>query len=313
MKLKHWAVVSLALNVIVILGGAFVSATGSGAGCGDHWPDCNGQIIPRPEAIETVIEFSHRATSGLALIAVLILILWARRASPAGSLIRRGAYASGVFIILESLVGALLVLREWTAFNVSVYRLIMQPVHLINTLFLLAALALTVWWAYERPGVALRGGPAGRLWRFGGAFLAMIVISATGTVISLGDLLIEGLGQNYNALVNFLYQMRPGHPAIAILAGSYVLWLVYTETQSGGGAAGRNWAYAAGALIVTQWVVGFLNVFLRVPVWTQLLHLLLADAAWLTLLAWSATVFAAPQAVGQEEHIVGGQLTQAKA
>ena len=68
-----WAV--LAYNIGVILWGAYVRATGSGAGCGDHWPLCNGVVIPRDPSIATLIEYSHRITSGFALIAVVVLLL----------------------------------------------------------------------------------------------------------------------------------------------------------------------------------------------------------------------------------------------
>src|SRR5690606_14050623 len=51
---------ALHANVVVILQGAVVRATGSGAGCGSHWPTCNGQVIPLAPTLETGIEFSHR-------------------------------------------------------------------------------------------------------------------------------------------------------------------------------------------------------------------------------------------------------------
>jgi heme A synthase len=70
-----WGV--LAFNLIVILWGAYVRASSSGAGCGSHWPLCNGEIIPRTPTIKTVIEFSHRLSSGLALLLTVGLALWA--------------------------------------------------------------------------------------------------------------------------------------------------------------------------------------------------------------------------------------------
>src|SRR5690349_10435854 len=75
-----WSV--LAYNLLVVLWGAFVRATGSGAGCGSHWPLCNGVVMPRPERIETIIELGHRLTSGLALIAVVALLVGAFRSYP---------------------------------------------------------------------------------------------------------------------------------------------------------------------------------------------------------------------------------------
>src|SRR5215467_12703113 len=68
-----WGV--LAYNVAVIAWGAFVRASGSGAGCGRHWPLCNGEVVPRPTSVATVIEATHRATSGLALVGVVGLLV----------------------------------------------------------------------------------------------------------------------------------------------------------------------------------------------------------------------------------------------
>ena len=93
-------------NVITALWGAFVRATGSGAGCGSHWPLCNGQVVPQAEQVATLVEFSHRIMSGLAMIGVLVLLIWAFRAYPKRHPVRFGAVASAVFIILEALVGA---------------------------------------------------------------------------------------------------------------------------------------------------------------------------------------------------------------
>jgi cytochrome c oxidase assembly protein subunit 15 len=58
-----WAV--LVYFSAVILWGSLVRATGSGAGCGDHWPLCNGTMIQHSQRVDTMIEFTHRITSGL--------------------------------------------------------------------------------------------------------------------------------------------------------------------------------------------------------------------------------------------------------
>src|SRR3954471_11700960 len=99
-----WCV--LAYNVFVVLWGAFVRATGSGAGCGNHWPMCNGVVIPRAPRMATVIEFSHRLSSGTALILVATLALFAFRVFPAKSPVRRAAATSAVLIACEALIGA---------------------------------------------------------------------------------------------------------------------------------------------------------------------------------------------------------------
>ena len=112
-----WSV--LAFNVAVVLWGAFVRATGAGAGCGKHWPLCNGEMLPRSPSLNTIIEFTHRATSGIDLALVALLVFWAFRAFPRHHAVRLGATLSAVFLMSEALLGAALVLLEHVAGNPS--------------------------------------------------------------------------------------------------------------------------------------------------------------------------------------------------
>src|ERR671912_761132 len=93
-RLARFAWGVLSYNVAVIAWGAYVRATGSGAGCGEHWPLCNGTVIPRAPEIATIVEFSHRLTSGLALLAVVGLVAWTFRTRPRGDQSRTGAVLS---------------------------------------------------------------------------------------------------------------------------------------------------------------------------------------------------------------------------
>src|ERR1051325_10627142 len=112
-----WGV--LAYNLAVIVWGGYVRASGSGAGCGSHWPLCNGVVLPRAAAVETVIEFSHRLTSGIALLLVVWLLVKTWRALPAGHAARRGAAWSLAFMLSEAGLGAGLVLFQLVADNAS--------------------------------------------------------------------------------------------------------------------------------------------------------------------------------------------------
>src|ERR1017187_10819457 len=141
-----WGV--LIYNLAVILWGAYVGAPGSGAACGNHWPLCNGEITPHSRGISTIIEFPHRASTGLDAPLVAILIYWAFRAFPRQHLVRLSAALSGAFLVTEALIGAFLVKGQHVARNADVYSL---STHLVNTLTLLACLTLTAWWASGKP------------------------------------------------------------------------------------------------------------------------------------------------------------------
>ncbi|AMA74901.1 protoheme IX farnesyltransferase [Thermus parvatiensis] len=284
-------------NILVALFGAYVRATGSGAGCGAHWPTCNGEIIPRAPQVETLIEFTHRATSGLAFLSVLFLFLWVWRAFPKGHPARLGAGLSLFFMITESLVGASLVLFGWVADNVSPERAVVQMVHLANTYFLLAALALTAWWASGGGPLRLRGqgavGPALLL-----GLLALLFLSMSGAVTALGDLLfpvrnsLEALERSLTPGEHFLVRLRVLHPLIAVSVGLYVVFAGFLVAHLRPSAHTRSLAQALAYLYGAQLLAGLVNVWLKAPVWMQLLHLFLAYAVWLAFLLLGAAALA---------------------
>src|SRR6266566_10167837 len=138
-------------NVAVIVSGAYVRATGSGAGCGSHWPLCNGEFLPTTPQTQTVIEFTHRVTSGVSLVPVAILLIWCWRRTAKGNWPRYSAIAAAVLLFNEALLGALLVLVDHVGgLDRSATHALFLCLHFGNTLLLLAALALTASWLSNR-------------------------------------------------------------------------------------------------------------------------------------------------------------------
>ncbi len=282
-----WGV--LGLNILVILWGAFVRATGSGAGCGAHWPTCDGQVMPRPESTEMFVEFTHRLTSGVALLAVIGLLIWAWRAWPAGHRVRKGAVASMVLIIVEALVGAALVVFEWVAYDTSLARPFVVAIHLINTFLLLGAITFTGWWASGGAPVRWRG--QGRLgWVLGSAAVGLLILGASGAVTALGDTLVlaAGLRPEDSPLVAQLVELRIYHPLIAF-ATMGLVWLVWLVAKSRNPSPllNRTGMYLVVTFVV-QLLLGGLNVALKAPVWLQLVHLLVADIIWILFVLLAA-------------------------
>ena len=281
-----WSV--LFYNLAVILWGAYVRATSSGAGCGSHWPSCNGEVIPRPETVATLIEFTHRVTSGLAFLLVAGMLVWAMRTYERQNPVRRAASWAMLFMLSESLVGAGLVLFEWVAGNISVARVIVMGIHLLNTHLLLASITLTTWWASGKSSPA-RGTKIPLALLIG--LLATLLLSMAGAVTALGDTifpaesLAAGIQQDLDPTSHFLIRLRVLHPVIAILVGVYLAFvagkIVRTAPQ---GSAARRAAWALLALFGAQLTAGLVNLLLLVPVWMQLIHLLLADLVWIALI-----------------------------
>ena len=290
-----WGV--LIYNIFVILWGAFVRATGSGAGCGSHWPLCNGQVMPQEPQIETIIEFAHRLSSGLAFVLVLVMLIWALRAYPKGHVVRRGAWFSMILITTEALVGAGLVLFEWVAQDASVGRAISIVIHLINTFLLLAALSLNAWWASGGRKIQIRENGS-LAWLLILGLLGTMIIGASGALTALGDTLFpvnslaEGIRQDFTPTAHFLLRLRLLHPSVAVVVGIYLLILAGVIRVQRPVQPTQALAYALTILVLVQLGAGLLNVFLLAPVWMQIVHLLLADGVWIVLVLLTASALA---------------------
>ncbi|HEY8514028.1 MAG TPA: COX15/CtaA family protein [Candidatus Binatia bacterium] len=297
MSLAAYAALVLGWNVAVILWGAFVRATGSGAGCGAHWPLCNGEVVPRAPEIETLIELTHRLTSGVALLLVIGLLVWTLRARPRGDRTRTWAITSMVFIIAEALLGAGLVLFELVAYDASAMRAFAMVAHLLNTFALLAALTLTARWAATPPESA-SAPRAHSTWPVLpiAAMAAVVAISATGAIAALGDTLfparslVDGIRQDFSPTAHFLLRLRVLHPILGVGLGAFVAVTAAVVALRSAERRASRIAWAAVATVVLQVACGFVNLLLLAPVWLQLVHLLLADALWIELVLLASLV-----------------------
>jgi heme A synthase len=301
---RRFGWLTLGVNVVVVLGGAMVRATGSGAGCGSHWPDCNGEVVPLAPSTETLIEFSHRATSGLALLLVLGQLVWAYRLFPrptfASHPVRSAAaYATG-FILVEALIGAMLVKLELVGENASLWRALVVGLHLVNTFLLLGALTLVPMLAgadHDRTlGLRDEGGRA-VLRLVAPIALGVLLVSAAGAITALGDTLFpadslsEGFAADTAHDAHPLVRLRVIHPLLAVLVYLAVVALgvlgppALERARSGAAARTRIWFRALGSLATLQIASGTLTLVLLAPLAMQLVHLAIADAVWISLVA----------------------------
>jgi cytochrome c oxidase assembly protein subunit 15 len=282
----------------VILWGAYVRASGSGAGCGSHWPSCNGEVIPRSPGIQTIIEFTHRVSSGVALVAVIGLAGWSFFGFARGHKVRTAAMFSVGLLLVEAGLGAGLVLFQYVAGDASVGRVYYLSLHLVNTLLLLAALALTAWLSRDEPQ------PRGKLSRLVVASLPIaILVSMTGVVAALGDTLFpaasslaEGVRQDFSSGSHFLLRLRIAHPILAVCSAGYFVTAAISVLKSRPGPLVQRIAFTVMVVAIAQLCAGAINLVLHAPVWMQISHLLLADAIWVSfvLLTFEARVPAQP-------------------
>lgn len=275
---------TLAFNVVVILMGAVVRATGSGAGCGRSWPTCQGQVLPELEGA-TAIEFAHRGLSGIALLLVGILAVLVWRRLPRPHQARVAATWSLAAVVVEALIGAAIVLFEWVADDASVARAVSVPLHLVNTFVLLAALAITAHVLSGGPPLRPSHHPRTRRWLSVGA-AGFVVIAASGAVTALADTLFPRDGTVPTAAEHFLTDLRIIHPIVALvvaLAAGYALIRRGIEGP---------WVNAITILVAIQLLTGVLVIALDLPLWLRITHLAVADALWITYVLAGARLLA---------------------
>jgi heme A synthase len=287
-----WGV--LAFDLLVVAWGAYVRATGSGAGCGRHWPTCQGQIVPRAPRVETLIELSHRLSSGGALLLTVGLLIGAVRAFPPRHRVRRAATAAVVLMVTEALIGAGLVLLELVAHDASIARAASTVLHLGNTFLLLAATALTAWWASGGPAPETRGQRA-VVAALAPPLAAMLVVGATGAVTALGDTLFPsrtlaaGLAQDFSPSAHVFVRLRVVHPVLAMFTAAAIVVTTGLVRSLRPSPSVRVFSLAAGTLAALQVAAGILDVLTFAPVAVQLLHLVLADSVWIALVLTAAS------------------------
>jgi heme A synthase len=287
-----WGV--LAYNLFVILWGAFVRASGSGAGCGSHWPLCNGEVIPHSPALETLIELGHRLTSGVALVLVAALAVAAWRRYPRRHAVRRAAAYSALFLVVEVLIGAGLVLLELVADNASFARGYWVGGHLINTFFLVAALTMTAWLASGQPAPRLRAKPA-LAWTFAFALVGIVMLGSSGAITALGDTLFppaslaDAKTQTLAETAHLFVRLRIWHPIMAFAVFLFVMVAIWQSAGTSSSPTVARLAGAVFALFSVQLAIGGLTVWFLAPVALQLVHLLLAHGIWIATLLLGAS------------------------
>jgi heme a synthase len=270
-----FAWITLAVTVAVIVWGGVVRATGSGAGCGSHWPSCNGELVPLAPATATIIEFAHRLTSGAAMILAVVLAVWARRVFPAGHRGRTWSLWFLVFMLIEAGIGAGIVLLGLVEGNASALRAGYLAVHLTNTMLLVAAITGTIRAATtdatstagttDTPGTT-------RVRLQTATLVLMIVVAAAGAIVALGDTLFphaslaEGFRADLDPASHFLIRLRVWHPALAAMSALLAVFTFRSPLVT--------------TLVLAQAGLGVMNLLMLAPLPLQMAHLLGSNILW---------------------------------
>lgn len=299
-RFARYAWFVLAWNIVVILWGVFLRASKSGDGCGQHWLTCNGEVIPSAPQLKTLIEFSHRVTSTLDGLLVIGLfagaaIIWYFQRTSQSARTAKYAFASLVFVVIEGLLGAGLVLTGNTAETLTPERPFWASAHLINTLILLALLTMTAWYASGGKNPRIKNDPKAATLIICGAGLFFLV-AISGSIAALTSMLFpsatlaEGIAKDFSATSNVLLRLRVVHPVISIITGVYLIfaagWLRARASEKG---SVRRYSNFLSVLVATQIAFGAATLLTLAPIVMQLGHLLLADAVWICFVLLAAS------------------------
>ncbi len=286
---------TLLANGLVILQGALVRATGSGAGCGSHWPTCNGQVLPLSHTAESLLEFSHRLLALFVFALGVWLLTCALRSRQEQPGLFVFAVAAFVFLIFEVLLGGATAIFGLTGDNTTVARGLMVASHLVNSLLLIGTLTLAVVYARPQAPWPLRLAEQGTLAAvLSLGLLGMLVLMFSGGIAAMGNTmfpsesLAAGLAADFNAEAHPLIRLRILHPLIAISVGVYLFLALGLSRLLKPVPEASRLAQVLFGVYLFQLALGVANVALLAPTVLQLLHLSTAVLAFALLAALSA-------------------------
>jgi heme A synthase len=278
MSLLNSVRAGLFLAISSILAGAIVRATGSGDGCGSTWPTCKGKIIPQLSDIPELIEFSHRAVSGILLVVTLIIFLKTRDLEK-NNLKKVISNYLTFFVVLEALIGAVIVLFEWVGLNSSLPRIVAVPIHLVNTFGLLACF-IALYKVVKDDLQSIKGIVDNQFL----VVLSLFLLSgATGSITALADVLfpsesfIQGFMEDFDKTSEFLTRLRILHPIVASLLSI----LLFFESNRLKKTYKLN-TKSLKLMVLVAVTLGVVNVLSNIWLPLSVLHLAIADFLWIT-------------------------------
>lgn len=281
-KLKWFAVLTTVVMLFVLLGGALVTKTDSGMGCGKSWPLCHGQLIPTNITPELIIELAHRLVSGSAAFLVLILSIWAWRKIGHKRETKPLAVLSVFFLLLQALIGAAAVVWGQSDFVLALH----FGISLISfaTVFLLTLLIFEVDQKLNTSNIRL---DKKMKYHTIGVTVYSYIVVYTGALVrhTESSLVCKDwpfcLNSSPFSLPTNTYEwIQMGH---RFMAGLIFLWIGYITLM-----AIKN--YKDQKVVVKGWIIAFILVSLQVAagavvVFTNLnIYVALAHALFITCL-----------------------------
>lgn len=291
----------LAYNLLAVAWGVYVRASKSGDGCGSHWPLCDGDSTPLHGPIGRLVELSHRLSTALTGLLAIALIVFAFRLFPRKHIVRTAATTAMTLTLLEGLIGAALVKFQLVTNNDTGFRAGVMGFHVVSTFFLLGSIAVTAIASHGVDRIRLRGQGA-VAWMLTVGALLMILLGVSGAISALGHTLHpteDVIGAALRSTTPWMVRLQPLHPLISITVGLYFLLAAGLMQHLRPDPRVKIAAGVMVGLYVGQLLLGAVNIYTRAPIGVQMLHLVVADLNWVSLVALA--VFCLTDGVEQVE------------
>lgn len=288
---RRFSFMLLIYALVIILWGAWVRISGSGDGCGPHWPLCHGQIwlnTSFTDQAKMLIELTHRVKSGLFGILVLIQFFWSRKLFAKTEPSRKAASMTLLFTITEALLGAKLVLLGLVANDSSGLRAFSMSLHLGNTLLLLYCLT-ACWQSGIKDSLKFLMPEKKILF----CHLSLLLIAITGSWAALASTLfpakslLEGISADFSPDSHWLLRIRILHPVLAFSLTCICLSILQKYKEGLKNPSLRALASRTQLLIAITVLVGLTTLLSGSPTILKITHLLSADFAWIGLTVFS--------------------------
>ncbi|HEU4878965.1 MAG TPA: COX15/CtaA family protein [Gemmatimonadaceae bacterium] len=284
-SLRRLSLVALVLAFAQIVFGAIVRITGSGMGCGDHWPKCNGAWFPPHNRFDLIIEITHRYIAlglSLLILALFIAAFMRRRESSVGGPggILRPATIAGFLVVAAALLGAVTVKLALNPFVIAA--------HLTIAMSLLATLAV----AYARAGGfgvnSDMSGASPRTFRSARAAvgLALVTLVFGALTANMPDAAASCAGFPWCREYMFYgtpLTIQVTHRILAFLLFGHLLGIALMARKRGDPAVIRRAAWAAFSAAVIQVLVAAAMIEMHFPASFRSLHQAFGTLVWLAI------------------------------
>ncbi len=267
--IRRIAWVALTIAYVHAVFGAIVRISGSGMGCGEHWPDCNGTFVPTVTNYTVAVEATHRFLAGmlLGITGGLVVLAWTRRSTPGvagrGGVLRPAGLALAL-VVTAALVGMVVV-------KLSLASPLLIVVHYSIAMATLGALAVAV----------VRAGG------FGGPVANVSPTTYRGAAAAAGLAFITVLLGALTANMPTATHVRLTHQALAVLLFLHLLGLAIATTKRHESPVIVRAAQLAFAIVLLQLVLGITLLALHLPPALQSLHQATGTLLWVTVFTFA--------------------------